>query len=471
MILKGYLFSLLYGMFCILASALAHRMGVKSVYTRKITHILVGFEWVILNHYFGASIHFLIICLVFTLVICILHKTKLVPSLSSDEENSLGTIYYCIAMTVMSAIVLIFPEMMIPFGVGVVCTSVGDGFAGVIGQIKKHNIVIYGKKTLFGFLSCFILSVASIFILLSAYKVEINPFYVILVSLFAAELELFAQKGIDNITVTIGSAFLSFLFISFPSLILYYIAPILLTLPIVVLVYEKKALTKAGIILAIALDLVASIAFGNIGFVILIGFFGGSLIADKLKKRGKEHKKPRNAIQVLANGSLGIVFGILYLIFNSSIFLVAFASVFSEALADTASSGIGSRSEKAFDVFRMKKVSAGTSGGISLIGTLSSLISAALIAGISAISPEIGFIEALIVLTSGFLGSIFDSLLGSLLQGKYKCSICGEETEERVHCNEKTTKISGLEWMNNSAVNFFSTLFASVVSIILSLII
>ena len=281
MILKGYLFSLLYGIFCILASALANRMGVKSVYTRKITHILVGFEWVILNHYFGASIHFLIICLVFTLAICILHKTKLVPSLSSDEENSLGTIYYCIAMTVMSAIVLIFPEMMIPFGVGVVCTSVGDGFAGVIGQIKKHNIVIYGKKTLFGFLSCFILSVASIIILLSAYKVEINPFYVILVSLFAAELELFAQKGIDNITVTIGSAFLSFLFISFPSLILYYIVPILLTLPIVVLVYEKKALTKAGIILAIALDFVASIAFGNIGFVILIGFFGGSLIAEQ----------------------------------------------------------------------------------------------------------------------------------------------------------------------------------------------
>lgn len=470
MILKGYVFSLLYGILCILASALVHKLGVKSIYTRKITHILVGFEWVILNHYFGASIHFLIICLIFTSVICILYKTKLVPSISSDKENSLGTIYYCIAMTVMSAIVLIFPEMMIPFGIGVVCTSVGDGFAGVFGQIKKHNILLHGKKTLLGFLSCFILSAISIFILLSVYKVEINPLYVIIISIFAAELELFAQKGIDNITVTIGSAFLSFFFIGFPSFILYYIIPILLTLPIVVLVYEKRALTRVGILLAVALDLVASIAFGNIGFIILICFFGGSLIADKLKKRSAENKKPRNAIQVLANGSLGIVFGILYLIFKSSIFLVAYASVFSEALADTASSGIGSRSEKTFDIFRMKKVSTGTSGGISFIGTLSAILSAAFIAGISAISPEIGFIEAMIILASGFSGSVFDSLLGSLLQGKYKCLVCGEETEERIHCNVKTSKISGLEWINNSAVNFFSTLFASIISIILFLI-
>ena len=470
MILKGYLFSLLYGMICILASTIAHKLGVEKVYTRKITHILVGFEWVILNRYFGASIHFLIICLVFTLTIFILHKTRLLPSLSSDEENSPGTVYYCIAMTVMSAITFILPEMMIPVGIGVVCTSVGDGFAGVFGHIKKWNFVLYGKKTLLGFLSCFTLSLISIFVFLSAYNISINPIYVILISLFAAELELFAQKGIDNVTVTVGSAFLSFFFINFPTFILYYILPILLTLPIVVLVYEKKALTKFGTLIALLLDLVASIAFGNIGFIILICFFGGSLIADKLKKKREECKQPRNAIQVLANGSLGILFGILYLIFSSPIFLVAFASVFSEALADTASSGIGSRSEKTFDIFRMKKVSPGTSGGMSWLGTLSAFIFASLIAAVSAISLHIGFKEVLIILIAGFLGSVFDSFLGSLLQGKYKCSVCGEQIEEPVHCDTKTVKLSGIEWMNNSAVNFFSTIFASLISIILAII-
>ena len=116
MILKGYLISLIYGLFCIGISAIAYKLSVKSFYTRKITHILVGFEWMILQHYFGASIHFVVVCLVFTALVLIIHKTKLLPSLSSESDNSCGTIYYCLAMTVMSIVVLIFPQMMIPFG-------------------------------------------------------------------------------------------------------------------------------------------------------------------------------------------------------------------------------------------------------------------------------------------------------------------------------------------------------------------
>ena len=471
MILKGYLFSLLYGLFCIAISALAHRLGMKSVYTRKIAHVLIGFEWVILYHYFGASIHFVIVCLVFTAIISILHITRLFPSILSNEENSLGTVYYCLAMTLMSVVVFVFPQMMLPFGIGVFCTSIGDGLAGVFGRIERYNFKLYEKKTFLGTLSCFILSFLSILILSSVYKININPIYAILIVLFAAELELFAKNGVDNITVTVGASFLSYFFINFPTFILCYITPILLTLPIVVFVHKKNALTTNGIMTALILDLVVSIAFGNMGFCILVCFFGGSLIADKLKMREEKHKHPRSAIQVLANGSLGIVFGILYFIWPSPVFFVAFASVFSEAFADTASSGIGYRSKRTYDVFRMRKAMAGTSGGMSLRGTLSALISAAFISVISAFDSEVGFTEAFIILVSGFCGSIFDSFLGSLLQGKYKCSVCGEYTEEKIHCSEKAVLQSGFAWMDNSAVNFLSTAFASIISIILMLII
>ncbi len=471
MILKGYLFSLLYGMLCILASALAHSLGVKSVYTRKITHILVGFEWVILSRYFGSGIHFLIICLVFTLIITVLHITRLLPSILSNEDNSCGTIYYCIAMTLMSVVALLFPQMMMPFGIGVLCTSIGDGFAGIFGHIKKHNFKFYGNKTLFGSLSCFVLSVASILIFSAIYKIDINPIYVILIAFFATELELFAKNGIDNITVTVGASFLSYFFIYYPTIILYYIFPILLTLPIVVFVHTKQALTRWGIIVALVLDIAASVALGNMGFIILMCFFGGSLVADNLKKCVDKSAKPRNAIQVLANGSLGIVFAVLYLVCHSPIFFVAFASVFAEALADTASSGIGSHSKRTFDIFKIKEVSCGTSGGMSVLGTLTALLSSLIISAVSALSSEIGFLEVVIISVSGFLGSIFDSLLGSLLQGKYHCVVCGQYTEEKVHCNEKATRISGFEWVDNSAVNFFSTAFASVISIILMIII
>ena len=465
MILKGYLISLIYGLFCIGISAIAYKLSVKSFYTRKITHILVGFEWMILQHYFGASIHFVVVCLVFTTLVLIIHKTKSVPSLSSESDNSCGTIYYCLAMTAMSIVALIFPQMMIPFGVGVFCTSFGDGFAGVFGSIKKRNPKIYGNKTIIGFLSCFAFSLISAVVICLLYGLEMNVLYALFIASFAAVLELFAKKGIDNVTITVGVSFLAYFLINYPAFILRYILPIIFTLPIVAFVHYKKALTAFGIIVALILDVIASIAFGNIGFIILISFFGFSLIADKVKKDSEKNREVRTASQVLANGFMGFVFAVSYLIHPSKIWLVAFASVFAEALADTAASGIGSRSAKTYDIFRMKNVEPGVSGGMTVLGTLSALIFSSIIAIISTISFEIGIIEAAVISFSGFVGTIVDSLLGSLLQGKYKCKICGKSTESKIHCNEKTEKTSGASWMDNSVVNLLGTISASAISV------
>lgn len=467
MILKGYLLSLIYGLFCIAVSVVAHKLGLRSIYARKITHILIGFEWVILSQCFGQSIHFVIVCLAFTALVSAIYMFDALPSLSSKGDNSRGTIYYCIAMTVMSAITLLFPEMMIPFGIGVCCTSLGDGFAGIFGQIKRYNRKIYDKKTLFGFLSCFLFSVASVLVINYIYDAKIKILSILCIALFAAILELFAKKGIDNITVTVGAAFLSYLFMSRPEFIMHYILPIIFTLPIVAFVYKKKALSPAGIIAALILDLMASVAFGNLGFVILMVFFGCSMIADKLKKSSSQKREERTAIQVLANGSLGILFSAIYLFHPSKIWLVAFCSVFAEALSDTVSSGIGSRSTKTFDVFKWRRVESGVSGGMSLLGTASALISSIFISAVALLSKDIGASEALVVCISGFFGSVVDSFLGSLLQGKFQCTVCGKNTEERIHCNEKASHISGLPYVNNSVVNFISTVFASIISIAL----
>ena len=467
MILRGYLLSLIYGIFCIGASAIAHKLGVKPAYTRKITHILIGFEWVILQSFFGSTIHFVIICLVFTAIVSVIHVTGLVRSLVSKEENSCGTIYYCIAMTVMSIIVYVFPQMMIPFGVGVFCTSMGDGFAGVFGSIKKYNKVIYGNKTLLGSLACFVFSFVSVALLFYLHNINTTLAYVALISVFAAVLELFAKKGIDNITVTLGTALLSYLLINFPTFILHYILPLIFTIPIIAFVHKKRALTVYGIVAALVLDIISSIAFGNLGFVILVVFFGGSLIADKLKKDSRDHREERTLIQVLANGSLGIVFSIANIIYPSKIWLVAFSAVFAEALSDTAASGIGSRSTVVYDLFRRKRVDPGTSGGMSIIGTASALISSIIVSIIAMTSNEIGIKEVLVIMSSGFVGSILDSLYGSYLQGKYRCAVCKKYIEEKTHCGEKTEKISGFDMIDNSTVNFLSTVSSAVISIIL----
>ena len=158
---------------------------------------------------------------------------------------------------------------------------------------------------------------------------------------------------------------------------------------------------------------------------------------------------------------------LLYLITGDKVFIVAFLASFSEALADTAASGIGALSNKTFDIFRMKRCDSGLSGGMSLIGTVASLVGASLISVIAFAFGYVDFYVAIVISLCGFLGGVFDSLLGSLMQVKYKCTVCGKITERKWHCGEVTAHYCGFKFIDNNAVNFCGTLFAAVLSVAL----
>ena len=133
MILKGYIFSLLYGVLCLGLAFLAYKLGMPKKYTRKLVHVLVGFEWVILYHYMGTgSWHFLAVCLAFTALLAFTYRGRLLPMISSEESNSPGTVYYGAAMSLMAVLCLFRPTLTYYFGIGVFCTSLGDGLAGVV---------------------------------------------------------------------------------------------------------------------------------------------------------------------------------------------------------------------------------------------------------------------------------------------------------------------------------------------------
>jgi uncharacterized membrane protein len=68
---------------------------------------------------------------------------------------------------------------------------------------------------------------------------------------------------------------------------------------------------------------------------------------------------------------------------------------------------------------------------------------------------------------AAFLGAFFDSMLGSLLQIKYKCQVCGELTEKDFHCKKRTKKHSGFEFFDNDVVNLASGLFAAILGIVI----
>ena len=477
MILKGYILSALYGALCLLFAAILHKCGVEKRVTRKTVHILVGFEWVILFRFVGATYHFLIVCLLFLALLVFVYKKRLMPMIASDGENAPGTVYYAVAMSIMATITLFENRMMIPFGIGVFCTSFGDGFAGLVGQSipRKINPRIYGNKSLFGgavnLLVCF-----AVAIFFSCYfKMNLGVIACLAIAVFALELELFTTRGLDNITITLGASVLAFAFSYYPS-VWNYIVPILLTPAIIAFVKTKKALSVGGLISAVLLDVAISLTLGNSGFLILLSFFAIGLITDKIKKRADKKRqnqipidKSRGAIQVLSNGAVGAVCAVAFFATREKVFLVAFCASFAEALADTAASGIGAFSDKAFDPFRFKRCESGLSGGMSAVGTLASLVGAFLIAIISLGLNLATFNETIIIAFVGFVGGVFDSLLGSLLQVKYRCKVCSKIIEKNVHCDEKADHYRGLKFLDNNLVNFFGTLFSAIIAFIFTI--
>lgn len=470
MYLKGYIFGTLYALACLLVAFIVYKLGAPKKYTRKLVHILVGAEWIILSHYMGNTYHFLIVCLFFLVLLAVSHFKNMMPMIASEGDNAPGTVYYAVAMSVMAIISIFVPRMMLPFGIGVLCTSVGDGFAGVFGQlVKKYNPRIYGNKTLVGFLANFLLSSAVALIFTEVYDMNIKIWQCFMIGLLAAGLELITVFGLDNITITLGVSFLSYAFITYP-VINSYIVPIVVTPFVIAAVIEKKVLTRWGLVLAMMLDAVISLVLGNFGFVLLAAFLFGSVLVDKIKKRRKAcdtiTKKGdcRDAVQVIANGLIPMAMAVLYSGTMNPAFIIGYVAALAEAFADTAASGMGVYANSVYDIFRMKKTIPGLSGGMSVVGTLASLFGAFLISGIAWAFGALNVWLFLIVSGCAFLGAIFDSFLGSLLQVKYKCKVCAEITEREVHCRKRTEKISGFYFFDNDVVNLLGGAFSAVLA-------
>ena len=476
MIATGYLLSFGYGVLCLLAAFLLSRLGVKKAITRKLVHIFIGFEWVILYAFHGATYHFLIVCLCFLALLIVAYKKRLLQMISSDGDNAPGTVYYAVSMSLMALASLIDQRFILPFGLAVFVTSLGDGFAGLLGGlVKKHNPKIYKQKTLVGALANFVLSTATALAFMMIFEdMGLTPTHCLVIGALSVGIELISGFGLDNITLPLLVATFTYISTAFYTETVKYFLPIALTPLIISFVVERKNLTRGGTTAAIFLDIAVSISLGNLGFLLLLAFLVLGILTDKLKRKNTECKEEksshRDASQVLANGLVPIVCAAIYFAIGERAFLLAFVAALAEALGDTAASSFGSYSRNTFDLFRFKKCEQGISGGVSLLGTFSAVIFSAIIPLIAFAFGLISPTEMIIATAIAILGVFFDSLLGSILQAKFRCSVCGALTEKREHCGTPTELVSGIRFIRNDTVNAISTLFTAVVAIIFSLI-
>lgn len=233
---------------------------------------------------------------------------------------------------------------------------------------------------------------------------------------------------------------------------------VLLALLIAGLAYRAGALTVSG---AVAAWGVGAIAFGLGGWGgtgALLAFFGTSTALSQWRRRVKErlgYEKGgrRDAGQVLANGGaasvcllLPLLFPKLSVSFAHLLFLAALAAANADTWATEIGSALGGRP---YDLRTGKPAPPGTSGAVSLPGTLAALGGAALL-GLFAASVAGG----VLVTASGFGGTLLDSIAGATIQAQWRDPLQPECLAERPQAGPP---FRGWRWMNNDAVNWLCT--------------
>lgn len=431
--------------------------------TRKILHILIGFTWVIMDIFWGVSYHQIIMCALFVVINALSLKFKIFSSIErSNEKNHFGTVYYAVAMLVLSVVSFLYPPIHMPFGMAVMCLSFGDGFAPLSSKIfKKHNLKLTNSKTLAGTIACIVFSFLALLVFNVCYKLEYSILSLVTIAFAVGVIELLVGFGLDNFGITFSVALIA-LFVKLGAFTDTFLILFLVSSVYVLLIVLSKSLTAPASLLAYVMLFVASFSAEVSGFLIFVIPF--TLIAVIsvvrkfiLKSRGeKSEKHRRNFLQVLLNGGIATIMLLLFKIFDKNYFFVLACVSLAEAFADSLASDVGTLSKRPpFDIFKMKTVTVEVSGGVSLLGTISALFGALILAFLS-FSRAVDWIAFAFISVFGFVGTFIDSFFGSTAQALYRCKVCGKESDKSFHCGEKSTLIKGATFVSNNFVNLVS---------------
>ena len=256
---------------------------------------------------------------------------------------------------------------------------------------------------------------------------------------------------------------------------------------IAALAYRLGMLSRSGAIAAAGLG---TVVFGLGGWewsIVLILFFGSSSALTRLLKGSKTELDSvfskggkRDAGQVLANGGAAGLMVAAHAVWPQAGWpWAAFCGALAAANADTWATELGVLSQTAPRLITsLRSVVRGTSGGVTLVGTLASLGGSLLIAACGTVlQPSSGMLGGWLplqflagVTLAGFLGGLGDSALGATMQGIFFCPTCQKETERHPYhtCGTATQRVRGLSWLDNDRVNMICTLIGALLGVLLS---
>ena len=242
---------------------------------------------------------------------------------------------------------------------------------------------------------------------------------------------------------------------------------------IAALAWNRRSLRADGAVAALIVGTVSLHAHVGWGVLLVLWFvfatllsrLGGSRKARRVSSIVEKGAR-RDAWQVLANGGvfalasiveIGRVegaFGLATSVGSATLAVAAAASLAASG-ADTWSTEIGVLyGGTPWSLRTRAAVPAGTSGAVTLTGSIGGALGAVLIAALAALTAVIAPLEIFAVFIGGVAGATVDTMIGAFVQDRRHCPRCALDTERMVHdCGTPTMHHGGTVRVDNDVVN------------------
>jgi uncharacterized protein (TIGR00297 family) len=238
---------------------------------------------------------------------------------------------------------------------------------------------------------------------------------------------------------------------------------------------RRSQLDRGGAIAAAVLGPAIVVTGGWWLGALLIAFF----ISSALLPNTSPTTPSRTWQQVLANGGPALALATASLAGTRSPLLIGAAAAIAATTADTWATEIGGRYGGTPYALRTgRKVPPGTSGAVTIVGTLASVgggvmigAFALLLSGLAPVSDLVSVGDASLIAACGAIGSAIDSALGASIQASFACTVCGHRSESPTphQPGHAMRPVRGVPWMTNSAVNLLAASAAGLIAAVVSL--
>ena len=179
----------------------------------------------------------------------------------------------------------------------------------------------------------------------------------------------------------------------------------------------------------------------------------------------RKHSGPRTLRQVLANSVPFLACALAYTATGEPWLLLLASGALAASTADTWASEVGVYSRRPpVNILTREPMQRGLSGGVSPLGLAATVVGAVTSAFLAMLlfhafgyaiptGPDAFFF----IIACGVVGSLVDSVLGVVMQAKYRCPNDAEGgLVETPPCGAQAALVSGYAWVTNDAVNLMS---------------